>query len=674
MTRGWWVGLLLAGCSAGPVVNVAVVPDDASADLVTASVKRMGLEGVTVGQARARVTIEVRSVGASCGECWVLAREGDRLVVSAGGTLGVQYGLGEALELIGVRFFHPWKTHAPETWALPASVPRNGEERAPEMARRGLHLHTLHPIEALYDFWVPGAENLDGALRTIDFVVHNRGNYLQWCALDDIVADDALHAAWRTHTRSIIDRAHSQGVKVGVALQLFGKSNLQQAYDLLEGDETDPKAAMRARWRRLLEGLPFDTVNLSFGEFFAADAQAFVDRVNDAYLTLQEVAPGTEMTATVHVGNFPELRVTYQGREQLYYFLVRYADPRIVPWVHSVMYFNLFDDAGLAYLHERFDEHREFLFERLLAKQPVGYFPESAYWVAFDNPVPVYLPLYVRSRFVDLQRIRQEARQRGAAALQDHVLFSSGWEWGYWQTDVATLRMGFTLPETWSAPLVEQFAAYGEVGAQVSTALTAFGDAQHRALIEQRLAAYLAGRDQIIDAGEGLGLVSQPDRVELHELDKLSAEARAAFATNVVTKLEAFAAESTTIADGLASLPADEPFLGEVRDGVAITAARARFVAALQRAVLAHLNGDDGAGHLARAETEYELAKTVVAHRRGAMHDPDVLPLLRPTQNPTFYDYGYLREADTLCFWQRERAQARNLVLQAGLVVPGCVL
>ena len=64
----------------------------------------------------------------------------------------------------------------------------------------------------------------------------------------------------------------------------------------------------------------------------------------------------------------------------------------------------------------------------------------------------------------------------------------------------------------------------------------------------------------------------------------------------------------------------------------------------------------------------------IVARRRRGLWDPDPKTILRDTPNPTFYQYGYLREGDSLCFWERERAQARNAVLQAGQSVPGCIL
>ena len=68
----------------------------------------------------------------------------------------------------------------------------------------------------------------------------------------------------------------------------------------------------------------------------------------------------------------------------LYYFLIKFANPAIVPWVHTTMFYNLYEDTGLAYLHTEFDEHRAYLEGRLREGKPVGYFPESADWVAFD--------------------------------------------------------------------------------------------------------------------------------------------------------------------------------------------------------------------------------------------------------------------------------------------------
>src|SRR5205823_1698469 len=126
-------------------------------------VERSGSDGVVV-------TIDL-----DCGDCYqVEVLDSRRARVHGGRLLGVQYGLAQLLEDAGFRFLHPRRTHQPAELKLPA--PRSGNILVPEKTLRGLHLHTLHPIEAYFDFW----ENGDGYQRVIDWLVKNRGNYLQW--------------------------------------------------------------------------------------------------------------------------------------------------------------------------------------------------------------------------------------------------------------------------------------------------------------------------------------------------------------------------------------------------------------------------------------------------------------------------------------------------------------
>ena len=49
------------------------------------------------------------------------------------------------------------------------------------------------------------------------------------------------------------------------------------------------------------------------------------------------------------------------GENLIYYFLVKFADPAIIPDIHTVMFYNLFETAGGAYHHEDFAEHRAYL-------------------------------------------------------------------------------------------------------------------------------------------------------------------------------------------------------------------------------------------------------------------------------------------------------------------------
>jgi hypothetical protein len=134
-----------------PMVEVAAVPDPVGA--------------VQTGAADA---IRVATVAdLECSECYRLDRTAGGWAIHGGAPLGIQYGATDLLEQLGFRFFHPWQTHMPARLE-PFTAPRDlGRVFKPERALRGLHLHTLHPIEAFFDFWVPGDDAFEGARRTI---------------------------------------------------------------------------------------------------------------------------------------------------------------------------------------------------------------------------------------------------------------------------------------------------------------------------------------------------------------------------------------------------------------------------------------------------------------------------------------------------------------------------
>lgn len=652
--------LVLAGCApeaplavAAPAAWAAVVEDHA-ASLPHAVLVTEGDSLPVAGALDVRLVQDDR-----CAECFRVEPNGEGFDVRAGGVAGALYGLAQVMEWHGWRFAHPFDTVVPEAPTLAADAALD-TDFAPEMERRGYHPHTLHPIEAMYDVW--GDPDPTRATAMLDWVVRNRGNYVQWPGLDDIVADPAAHERWQAATATVVDAAHARGLQVGVGVQLFGLSNLQLAYDLLDdsGTDAEDEAAMLARWATLTEGVAWDEVSLSFGEFFAADPALFIGRVELAYDTLQAVAPGTAMNAVIHVGGNEDVQVEYDGRTMTYYFLATYADRPIEPFVHTVMYYNLYEDAGGAYGMDAFTEHREYLEGALAAGEPVTYFPESAYWVAFDVSVPTFLPVYVHSRWLDLDTLRQKG-----LPLQRHVLFASGWEWGYWLNDAATLRMGYTLPERWEECVTPLYADAATADAVIATI-----EAQ-APLIDERLAAYLAGRDIAMDLGDTQGIFSQPRRVLFDEVAALSADERAALRTRVVDGLVAFAAAHEAAGAGLGA----DAFAVEVADGLAVDAARARYVAALYDAVLLHADGADATAALAEADAQLAVAATAVAARHGALHDADEAErLLVDNGNPTLYDYGYLTNAETLCFWQRERLQARKVVLGEAGTDPGCTL
>jgi hypothetical protein len=595
--------------------------------------------------------------------------------IHASDRLGAQYGLADLFEQLGYRFFHPFDTRVPDALD-PSLVALDDTAHAPAIARRGLHLHTLHPIEGLDAFWTGGEEGLDRAERILDWTVKNRANYIEWVALDDIESSPTRAAEWADYTASVNALAHRRGLTTGLGVQLFGSGNLQRAFDLIDSPTTTAAntASIDERLGVALTGTDFDRINLSFGEFFAEEPSLFIDTVNQTLRSARAIDPEVEMAATVHVGG--ELTVTYEGEELPYYFLVKYADPEIVPLLHTVMYYNLYEDAGGAYAQADFSEHREFIEARIRSGEPVGYYPETAYWVAFDDCVPTYLPLYMRSRGLDLDRLAE------VGTLPEHLLFSTGWEWGYWQNDAASLRLSYDPSPGWQGETEHFYAPWGSAGAQVSAIIEALAEAEHRYLIEQRLAGYLAGRDAVMDLGYKAGIVSQPERLTAAQIVALDTAGLADFQATVVEPLAAMADELTPLQGAMAELslpdgsPAkDDPWLAEVRDGVIITATRARYVAALAAAAHAFASGGEVEVALAQAEAELGAARGVVDERHAHLHDPAGATLISPDwDNPTIYDYGYLLRADELCFWERERAELDVVMGLPDITVPACAL
>jgi hypothetical protein len=587
-------------------------------------------------------------------------KDGNTTVVTGGDVLGEQFGLADVLESAGFRFVHPQYTAFPVEHTLKEQW--SGQVVAPAMDRNGLHLHTLHPIEAHYDLWEPTDDGLARAEQIVDWLVKNRGTHLQWPLLNSILANPTVAEAWRAHTRAIVDYAHARGVTVGLGMELFDSGNLQQAFDLVSGEydqaEVDARLAVVA-------GLGVDEIELSFGEFFDEEPDAFVATANQVADRIRAALPGVEIATTIHVGGTQ--RVTYDGQDQGYYFLAQYIDGTL-PRAHTVMYYDLFEDAGGAYDQQDFSEHRDFVLDRLAAGEPVGYHPESAYWVAFDDSVPQTFPLYVRSRFEDLDQIAAA----GVPPLKDQVLFSSGWEWGYWLNDAATLRMAHQLGADWGYVVRQIFGGWGPPGRSLAEAVIDLGDLQHDALIDQRLAAYVAGRDAVIDLGDSLGIHSQPDRPQLDEVAGLDPVGRADLHT-VVAELDDYATGVEALQARIEDLGVEDPVFDEARDGFAIDALRARFAARVYGSALALAEGGDAESGLVAAEGILEDARDVVANRRAHAWWGGGDRIFRDQDdNDTIYRFGYLGKADTLCYWDRERAELANLVRGTTESIPPC--
>lgn len=592
-------------------------------------------------------------------------------VVHAHDVLGAQYGLSDALEQLGFRFRHPLDIYAPPALEPPPAG-AFGVAHQPQVRVRGLQLHTLHPIEPYFALWDPTADPSDYH-HIIDWVVKNRGNFIQWAPLNNIY-DANQRAAWQTYTAQIIAYAHMRGIRVGVNIELFSLSNLQEAFNLIDNDMLPIPPQIAAREPLIVDGLPFDVYDISFGEFSDADPQTFIDAVNEATAEFHQLAPSAEVHGVIHVGG--NLLVTYMGQTMIYYFLLQYADPSIVADVHTVMYFDLFESADGAYQMTDFSPHRQFLIDHMCAGERASYFPEDAYWVTFDDSVPMFLPLYVRSRWYDLQQLAAAAPPP-CVPLDEHLMFSSGWEWGYWLNDTTSLRSAYELPASSYDAIAEQLAP--DAGSDLAQIISDVADAQHDALIGQSLAGYLAGRDAVEDGGAAGDDISQPTRTSFADLAAAGSDAVAEFVQTVQAPLAAHAAAMDQLVARLEAVAIPDSRWGrELRDGVLVDRDRAKFVAATYQAALDHLAGDAAAATADVAAANAALADgQAVVHARDAdLHDTAAHGnrLISRSNNDTIYPYGYLYFADSLCYWNREMDELTAMIGSSTAMVRSCDL
>jgi hypothetical protein len=584
------------------------------------------------------------------------------LVAAAATTAELASAAYALLEELGVRFFHPMQELVPELGG--ARFPRTLDARRAPMTRtRGLHVHLLHPIEYFRTLHEPGEEHLAEAKRLVDWLVKTGQNHLQWPVLGSVPWE-----AFAAHARQIVSYAHARGVTVGANLNVHHASSHQRGYVLIR-DDAHATAQIQEGLDRAME-VPWDDVELSFGEFVGSDPDQLLAWLDVIVTHMAEIAPGTNVAFHNHIGNFPHMWLDYRGERTFFYHVPKHADVRLGQTVHTVFWHDLYRESGM-YQHPNFHLQREFILSQLAEHQGarrVRYYPESAYWIASDIDVPAFLPEYIESRWMDIHGLDRDIRAAGLPPLDGHTLYTSGHEWGYWMTDYLVAKM------LWEpgAPL-ERFvahygSAYGSCAGDVTGALSRFIELQRLYLFDKKLVSYVSGEDAAVDLSTMVGLNHRHVRRSFDDVVTAEEHDRAAFEGDVLADLDTLVREIRPLEDGVAARcrGADAvltPWCDELRDGVHIVRLRLEHSLLLYRALLAHARGD---GRAAAQRLKDAVAKTgearVVVEGRAQGYRFDLERLTGAYANPTIYPFGYLRQAHTLCLWHRQNEQARRIV------------
>lgn len=606
------------------------------------------------------------------------------------------------LENLGFGFLHPLAPTVPPALTPPANSLKISE--APRWKTRAIHLHTQHPLELtelLQGWGVTGPEDASGfeAMlpewdRYLEWLLANRQTEVEWFLL---YADD-----WKTFAdgpvrqarlKRLVDRAHEFGIKVGLDVPIvFGQ---QHAFRLLRNQNANNEAAELAEIDARIDwvlscGFDFLGTESGTSEFTAPAPQRMLDWMNEVTKHSEErwkkpvfikAHASTGQTAK----GFPDPAT---GKDINFNFLPHHADPRLGVLPHTVQHYGLHDPAP-TYNNTDFGYLHDFLRQEV-GRRPVLWYPETAYWVSFDVDVPLFLPIYAERRLSDLRLIADdEANNRMSkpgAKMDGQLIFSSGWEWGYWMNDVVAARAAWnpgaptlSADEAFRGALQPVTQVFGAAKSDVENWIVDVSKAEYDLLILGKVAgkspstvvqrngqAYLQGWETWDDMSKVVTALppTQPDKLGLvdmrnplhsgpgytKEVDPLLAEMEARFATLAVR------------GDALRSkVPAyTKDLLDDLADAAKMTALRAAQVHGLYTYVDGYF--DSGAQQsrlvaLANARKALDDAALVVKEREKHYRVP-VARIAGWRPNPTAYSYGYLWTVHSQFYFWRDEGKA----------------
>lgn len=360
---------------------------------------------------------------------WIASRQGKQRVLKleAISPKGVANGLYALLqEKLGFSFYHPRETIIPhwEEWPLPDDWTLEGH---PGFDKMGFHLHTQHPLElteALHNhtFGEAGIEKLDEFFR---WLARNGQNYFEFCLLEGI--DLVL---WPYYAGQFCARAKARGILCGVdvSLHMFQQKAFQlvrfppksfRNFEKQISDRVD--RLMYAQW-------DFISVDFAIGEFVGGLENLRVRLKKSVVEKLAQDYPKTKLFERQHVikpgneiggshGTRPETDTTNSKRGIL---------------VHTVMGYGVDWEKAPVYESDNLQHMLPILHAQRKVRE-TWFYPESAYWITFDNSVPIFFLPYLQARYDDIQLMKKWN-------IPGHLTFSSGWEWGYWLVDWSIMR------------------------------------------------------------------------------------------------------------------------------------------------------------------------------------------------------------------------------------------
>jgi hypothetical protein len=298
------------------------------------------------------------------------------------------------------------------------------------------------------------------------------------------------------------------------------------------------------------------------------------------------------------------------------------------------------------------------------------YYPESAYWITFDNSVPMFLMPYLSARLDDILLC-------DSLNVTGHITFSSGWEWGYWLFDWSIARWCWK-HEVNGKPRQPEPAEFLNTLFNSPQAAGFLGEAlklQQQFIKDEGLIQYMTAMTVTDEMPEPLNLQLHPRpehgfkwiRKESDQayLEKLQADINGLLSFAQKTDSVVLAMSAWRLSEAASWNPLQRKIFDELLDGIRITSLRAWYRASILSAIAAirqqEFNGAKPNASALLDEAEKIRLNALDIVRRREQHYRYPLELLAGQYfSRTSYNYGYLFPVHNLHFWKREQEQIRQ--------------
>jgi len=608
---------------------------------------------------------------------WRSHREGDQIILELEATTfeGVSYGLyGLLQEQLWFSFYHPQQMNIPNLTFWPLTEEFVWEAQA-RFDKKGFHLHTMHPLELTEPLLNPDFPNGIKIIRTyINWLVRNQQNYFEFNLLE---TEDL--EKWVKYIRPAVRYAQSRGIKVGVDISLH--MTQQKAFMLYKAFP----ASFKSKKKQIADNLAtlfladWDVIAMEFSttEFTTGNVKAKQEL--QLYITdLVANTYGAKLTGRSHVVQQENTLGKTQKDLSLTEEQAALDQERGI-FIHTVMFYGLNDQKAPVYENENLLHMLEQLKEAQKERE-TWYYPESAYWITFDNSVPMLLMPYLQTRLDDILLM-------DSLGVEGHLTFSSGWEWGYWLIDWSIARWSWRhrFNGNWRRPTPMRFVAELLKNPDAVAAINQLTELQQTYIKDKELIRYLTAQTVTDELPKPLNLEFHPRPTNSYKwlLRKANDDELKILENTVLQTLDTFIQQSeaplATLAKAYA-FPTTEDLEGrfpdndqenavgnELYDALKITQLRAqhklsmlRYLVALRRQKI-NKNTPADSSYLHQAQQIRQAALQIVEKREQAYRYPlDLIARKIEGGGQTSYDFGYLYPVSNLHFWEREEQQIQK--------------